>query len=80
MVVATGFKERDLRDVQIRVWQQALAADSGSAVAMANLAALHNQRAREGGSWDDYLKAEQYARHSLAIRTNRNGPDRKSVV
>ena len=80
MVVSSGFKERDLRDVQIRVWQQALAADSGSAVAMVNLAALHNQRAREGGSWDDYLKAEQYARHSLAIRTNRNGPAAVTLV
>lgn len=72
-MAAGGFSQRAERDVEIRVWGQALAADSVSAVAMAHLAALHNQRAREGGSWDDYLKAEAYARRSLALRTNRNG-------
>jgi tetratricopeptide (TPR) repeat protein len=67
-----GFSERGNRDVQIRVWHQALDADPVSALAMGQLAALHLQRAREGGSWDDYMKAEEYARRSLAKRTNRN--------
>ena len=67
-----GFSERGNRDVQIKVWHQALDADPTSALAMGQLAALHLQRAREGGSWDDYLKAEEFARRSLAKRTQRN--------
>lgn len=70
---ATGFSERANRDVQIRVWHQALDADSLSAIALGQLAALHLQRAREGGSWSDYLDAERYARRSLALRISRNG-------
>ncbi|HYV96689.1 MAG TPA: tetratricopeptide repeat protein [Gemmatimonadaceae bacterium] len=69
----TAFSERGERDVQIRVWNTALAADSVSAIALGQLAALHLQRAREGGGWNDYLEAEQYARRSVALRTNRNG-------
>ena len=67
-----GFSERGERDVQIRVWHQALDADPTSAAALGQLAALHLQRAREGGSWDDYRVAEAYARRSIAKRTNRN--------
>jgi tetratricopeptide (TPR) repeat protein len=69
---APAFTERTNRDVQINVWMKALHADPRSAVAMGQLAALHLQRAREGGGWDDYLLAEQYARSSLAIRTKHN--------
>lgn len=64
--------ERAQRDVQIRVWNQALAADSASAVSMGQLAALHLQRARESGVFDEYLKAESLARRSLSARTRRN--------
>lgn len=64
--------ERDVRDVEIRVWNEALAADPVSAVAMGQLAALHLQRAREQGHWDDYLQAESLARRSLSMRTRRN--------
>lgn len=64
--------ERAQRDVQIRVWNQALAADAVSAVAMGQLAALHLQRAREGGQFDEYLTADSLARRSLAARTRRN--------
>ena len=75
-----AFTQQPQRDVEIRVWGQALAADSVSAVAMAHLAALYNQRAREGGGWADYLTAEQYARRSLALRVNRNGPAAATLV
>jgi tetratricopeptide (TPR) repeat protein len=68
-----GFSELALRDEQIRVWNQALAADPRSALALGQLAALHSQRAREGGNWDDFLEAERLSRASLALRTNRNG-------
>ncbi len=65
-------EERAQRDVQIRVWNQALDADPISAVAMGQLAALHMQRAREGGAFEEYLEAEALARRSLAARTRRN--------
>jgi tetratricopeptide (TPR) repeat protein len=61
------------RNTQIRVWHQALDADSVSAIALGQLAALHLQRAREAGNWNDYLEAERFARRSVALRTNRNG-------
>ncbi|WP_373061705.1 tetratricopeptide repeat protein [Gemmatimonas sp.] len=64
--------ERAARDVQIVVWGQALAADPISAIAMGQLAALHMQKAREGGSFNEYLEAETLARRSLATRTRRN--------
>jgi tetratricopeptide (TPR) repeat protein len=68
-----ALSELALRDEQIRVWNQALAADPQSALALGQLAALHSQRAREGGSWDDFMEAERLSRASLAVRTNRNG-------
>jgi tetratricopeptide (TPR) repeat protein len=68
-----GFSELADRDTQIRVWHQALDADPRSAIALGHLAALHLQRAREGGGWSDYLEAESFARRSLAIRVHRNG-------
>jgi tetratricopeptide (TPR) repeat protein len=77
---ASGFSERAERDVQIRVWQQALDADPTSAAALGQLAALHLQRAREGGSWDDYLTAERFARRSIARRTNRNAKTAVTLV
>ena len=77
---ASGFTERAQRDTQIAVWHQALDADPASAIALGQLAALHLQRAREGGSWDDYLEAERYARASVAKRTNRNGKTAVTLV
>ncbi len=78
--VAQGFRDRADRDVQIRVWHQALDADSSSAIALGQLAALHLQRAREGGTYDDYLQAETYARRSLARRTQRNANTAATLV
>lgn len=75
-----GFSELAQRDEQIRVWKQALASDSVSALAMSQLAALYTQRAREGGSYDDYLQAEAYARKSLSLRTQRNGKTAVTLV
>jgi tetratricopeptide (TPR) repeat protein len=71
---ADGMSELDQRDTQIRVWKIALAQDSKSAIALGQLAALYLQRARETGDDNNYTEAEQYARRSLALRTNRNGP------
>jgi tetratricopeptide (TPR) repeat protein len=77
---AAGYTERANRDVEIRVWGQALATDPVSAIAMGQLAALHLQRAREGGSWEDYLKAEEYARRSLGKREFRNASTASTLV
>lgn len=75
-----GFAELAERDVQIRVWHTALDADTGSALVLGQLGALHLQRAREGGGWEDYRTAESYARHSLARRINRNGASAVTLV
>ena len=75
-----GFTELGQRDIQIKVWHQALDADPTSALVMGQLAALHLQRAREGGSPDDYTKAESYARRSLGKRTNRNASTAVTLV
>ena len=78
--IASGFRDRADRDVQIRVWRQALDADPSSAIALGQLAALHLQRAREGGTYDDYVQAETYARRSLAKRTQRNANTAATLV
>lgn len=65
-------KELAQRDLEIIAWNRALTADPASALALAQLAGLHLQRARETGDDSDYLKAEEYARRSLALRVNRN--------
>jgi tetratricopeptide (TPR) repeat protein len=62
------------RDTQIRVWTTALEQDSASAIALTQLSGLYLQRARETGEDQSYSKAEEYARRSLALRVNRNGP------
>jgi predicted Zn-dependent protease len=77
---STGFTQRAERDIQIKVWHQALDADSMSAIALGQLAALHLQRAREGGDWQDYLTAEAYARRSLGKRTFRNAATASTLV
>ena len=78
--IPAAFSERPDRDVQIRVWHQALDADPTSAIALGQLAALHLQRAREGGTYDDYLQAETYARRSLAKRVQRNSGTAATLV
>lgn len=77
---AVGFSGRAERDVQIRVWHQALDADPASALVKGQLAALHLQRAREGGGWEDYVTAESFARQSLGKRTHRNAATASTLV
>jgi tetratricopeptide (TPR) repeat protein len=62
------------RDTQIRVWHSALQQDPQSGIALTQLSGLYLQRARETGDDQNYNQAEQYARRSLALRVNRNGP------
>ncbi len=76
----SGFTQREERDTQIRVWNEALAADPTSALVLGQLAGLHAQRAREGGGEADYLMAESLARQSLDERTGRNGATAVTLV
>lgn len=62
------------RETQIRVWTAALQQDPQSAIALTQLSGLYLQRARETGDDRNYIRAEQHARRSLALRVNRNGP------
>ena len=75
VVAATSatMSEIGQRDEQIRVWKTALAQDPKSAIALGQLAALYLQRARETGEDQNYNQSEEYARRSVALRTNRNG-------
>lgn len=68
------------RDTEIAVWRSALAADTGSALVLSQLAGLHAQRAREQGTYADWLEAEALARHALARRTHRNGAAAATLV
>lgn len=64
--------DRRSRDDQLRVWSIALRADSNSALALAQLAGLNVQKARETGLESFYPVAETMARRSLGLRTHRN--------
>ena len=75
-----GYTDRAERDVQIAVWNTALAADPTSALVLGQLAALHLQRGREGGTFDEYVEAERLARRSLARRTNRNSGTAATLI
>ena len=77
---AGGYTDRAERDIQIKVWNQALAADPTSALVLGQLAALHLQRGREGGAFDEYVEAEKLARRSLGKRTNRNSGTAATLV
>jgi tetratricopeptide (TPR) repeat protein len=65
-------RELKRHDLEISAWSHALAVDPASAISLGMLAALHLQRARETGNDADFLRAEEYARRSLALRVNRN--------
>lgn len=71
-LAAAATVDRQSRDDQIRVWSTALRADPGSAIALAQLAALNVQKARETGQERLYPVAEEMARRSLQLRTHRN--------
>jgi tetratricopeptide (TPR) repeat protein len=73
-VAAGVMSDTRQRDTQIRVWKLALSQDSESAIALGQLAALYLQRARETGEDQNYNQSEAYARRSLELRVNRNGP------
>jgi tetratricopeptide (TPR) repeat protein len=72
-VTAAFVEDARIRDHDIRFYEARVAQDPASAADHAQFAALLLQRAREGGGWADYRVAEQAARRSLELRTDRNG-------
>jgi tetratricopeptide (TPR) repeat protein len=65
--------ELGVRTADIGFFEARAARDPESAADRTRLAALYMQRARETSDDQDYLRAEQTARASLALRTQRNG-------
>ncbi|MBI4540182.1 MAG: tetratricopeptide repeat protein [Gemmatimonadetes bacterium] len=61
------------RDRNIAFYAERAQRDAYSAADRAQLAALYLQRARETSAVEDYRRAEDYARASLALRSFRNG-------
>ncbi len=60
------------RNEDIAFYRKRVAADPIGAADRARLAALYLQRARETGDYEDYRRAEELARRSLALRTTHN--------
>jgi len=58
----------------------ALARDPEGALVLGQLAALHLQRSREEGRWDDVIAAESLARRSLRTRRQRNGSTAATLI
>jgi tetratricopeptide (TPR) repeat protein len=65
--------EAQIRDLDIEFYRRRVERDSLSARDFTQLAGLHLQRARETADNQDLVRAEEIARHSLQLRTARNG-------
>jgi tetratricopeptide (TPR) repeat protein len=65
--------EREMRTADVGFYEARANRDPESATDRTRLAALYMQRARETSDEQDYVRAEQTARASLALRTQRNG-------
>lgn len=64
--------ETEIRDRDIAFYERRAGEDTASAGDRAQLAALYLQRARTGGSFADFERAERVARQSLHLRTAHN--------
>jgi tetratricopeptide (TPR) repeat protein len=71
--VAATSAERDVRNADVAFYEARAAQDTTSAADRTQLAALYLQRARETNDDQDYVRAEEAARASLDLRTQRNG-------
>lgn len=71
--VSAVAEEREVRSADVAFYEARAAGDPESAADRTQLAALYLQRARESSDDQDYLRAEQAARASLGLRTQRNG-------
>lgn len=72
-VSASTGSDIDLRNQEIAFFEKRASEDPFSAGDQAELAGRFLQRARETGSYEDVLRAEEAARNSLALRTPHNG-------
>ena len=64
--------QADTTTAEIEYFTQRANADPQGASDRARLAGLYLQRSRETGDFEDYRRAEELARASIAIRSNRN--------
>lgn len=64
--------EVDVTNRQIAFHEKRIEGDPRAATDRAALAALYLQRSRETGEFEDFRRAEDYARQSLAIRSKSN--------
>lgn len=64
--------ELAVRDQDLAFYLKRVAADPFGAADRARLAALYLQRARETGDFEDYRRAEELSRRSLALRVAHN--------
>ena len=71
--VSATVAEHEMHTADIGFFEARAARDPESATDRTRLAALYVQRARETSDEQDYLRAEQAARASLALRRQRNG-------
>ena len=71
--VSANAAELQVRTADVAFYEARAERDPESATDRAHLAALYMQRGRETADERDYLRAEQTARASLALRTQRNG-------
>jgi len=72
--------ENSRRDRDIVFYERRAAADPISAGDRAQLAALYLRRAREGGDHGDVLRAEEFARQSLTLRTAHNADVNATLI
>src|SRR4051794_3736993 len=71
--VSANVAEQRVRAADVAFYEARAERDPESATDRAHLATLYMQRGRETGDERDYVRAEQTARASLALRTQRNG-------
>ena len=71
--VSATASELKVRSADVAFFEARAARDPESAMDRTRLASLYMQRARETSDEQDYLRAEQTARASLALRAQRNG-------
>ena len=72
-LATTGFSEADVRDKDIVFYANRVAEDPESATDRSTLARLQFARSRTSGSVSELARAEELARASVALRTQRNG-------
>ena len=75
-VAARTLTEGEVRDRDIAFYEERVLRDPEGSIDRAQLAGLYLQRARETANRQDVMRAEQFARESLAASTQRNGKAR----